>query len=150
VATSTLPFRRVLCGIDFSAPSTTALQYAFSLAKESNATLTLLHVIEYPPEGDALNTLPFDMAGYRAAVRLDATERMVTLITQDVRAWCEPETKLVYGKPYEQILATAADARTDLIVLGVHGRNAMDMMLFGSTTNQVIRRATCPVLTLTS
>jgi nucleotide-binding universal stress UspA family protein len=33
-------------------------------------------------------------------------------------------------------------------VMGVHGRNALDLMLFGSTTNQVVRRATCPVLTL--
>jgi nucleotide-binding universal stress UspA family protein len=32
--------------------------------------------------------------------------------------------------------------------MGVHGRNALDLMLFGSTTNQVVRRATCPVLTL--
>ncbi len=57
------------------------------------------------------------------------------------RSWCTDE-------PYEQILTTAADAHSDLIVLGVHGRNTLDILLFGSTTNQVIRRATCPVLTL--
>jgi nucleotide-binding universal stress UspA family protein len=32
--------------------------------------------------------------------------------------------------------------------MGVHGRNAVDMALFGSTTNQVVRRASCPVLTV--
>jgi nucleotide-binding universal stress UspA family protein len=42
----------------------------------------------------------------------------------------------------------AADDRSDLIVVGVHGRNAVDLTLFGSTTNQLVRRATCPVLTL--
>jgi nucleotide-binding universal stress UspA family protein len=149
VATSRLPFKRVLCGIDFSEPSLAALRFALSLAKESNSTLTLLHVLEFPPEGgEALETLPFDMASYRAAVRVDATNRLMELITDDVRTWCQPVTKLVHGKPYEQILATAAEAHSDLIVLGVHGRNALDIMLFGSTTNQVIRRATCPVLTL--
>jgi nucleotide-binding universal stress UspA family protein len=149
VATSTLPFKRVLCGIDFSEPSMTALRFALSLAKESNSTLTLLHVIEFPQEGQLLETLPFDMGRYRAAVQMDATRRLVELITDDVRTWCQPATKLVYGKPYEQILATASDMHTDLIVLGVHGRNALDVMVFGSTTNQVIRRSTCPVLTLT-
>ena len=69
------------------------------------------------------------------------------LITEDVRAWCTPATKVVHGRPYEQILEAAEEMSADLIVLGVHGRNALDLMLFGSTTNQVIRRATCPVLT---
>lgn len=52
------------------------------------------------------------------------------------------------GKPYVQILHVAAEEKTDLIVIGVHGRNPVDMALFGSTTNQIVRRATCPVLTL--
>ena len=45
-------------------------------------------------------------------------------------------------------VGVATEDATDLIVMGVHGRNALDVMLFGSTTNQVVRRATCPVLTL--
>ena len=149
VSTSTLPFRRVLCGVDFSAPSMAGLRFALSLAKESNSTLTLLHVLEFGPESDAFSTQPFDMATYRDAVRVDATRRLVDLVTEDVRTWCDPETRVLCGKPYEQILAAAAENRSDLIVLGVHGRNSLDLMVFGSTTNQVIRRATCPVLTLT-
>jgi nucleotide-binding universal stress UspA family protein len=47
-----------------------------------------------------------------------------------------------------QLLAVAAEEETDLIVIGVRGRNPVDLALFGSTTNQVVRRATCPVLTL--
>jgi nucleotide-binding universal stress UspA family protein len=57
-------------------------------------------------------------------------------------------TRLGNGKPYVQILAVAAEEETDLIVIGVRGRNPVDLALFGSTTNQVVRRATCPVLTL--
>jgi len=54
----------------------------------------------------------------------------------------------VDGKPYSEILNAAAHAGTDLIVMGAHGRNPVDLMLFGSTTNQVVRRATCPLLTV--
>jgi nucleotide-binding universal stress UspA family protein len=46
------------------------------------------------------------------------------------------------------VLAAAAETRADLIVMGVHGRNVADLALFGSTTNQVVRRASCPVLTV--
>jgi nucleotide-binding universal stress UspA family protein len=55
---------------------------------------------------------------------------------------------LRYGKPYRQILTVAEEEHADLIVMGVHGRNVLDVMLFGSTTNQVVRQASCPVLTL--
>jgi len=64
-----------------------------------------------------------------------------------VRTWCEPDTKIVMGKPYEALLRLASDDRSDLIVLGVHGR-ALDRMLFGSTAQAVVRQATCPVLTI--
>ncbi len=91
VATSRLPFKQVLCGIDFSEPSMIALRFAMSMAIESNSTLTLLHVLEFPPDGgDALETLPFDMASYRAAVRADATNRLMELITDEARQGCQP------------------------------------------------------------
>jgi nucleotide-binding universal stress UspA family protein len=42
----------------------------------------------------------------------------------------------------------ARDRQADLIVVGVHGRSALGMAVFGSTANQVIRHAACPVLTV--
>jgi nucleotide-binding universal stress UspA family protein len=59
-----------------------------------------------------------------------------------------PAIRLRRGKPYVQILEVAAEESADLIVIGVHGRKPIDLMLFGSTANQIVRRATCPVLTL--
>ena len=64
-------------------------------------------------------------------------------------------TQVSHGKPYVEVLRAAAEAGADLIVIGVRGRvigvrgrNPLDVGLFGSTANQVVRRATCPVLTL--
>jgi len=59
-----------------------------------------------------------------------------------------PNPMIRHGKPYAEILRLAAEETVDLIVMGVHGRNVIDLTLFGSTTNQVVRLATCPVLTL--
>jgi nucleotide-binding universal stress UspA family protein len=50
------------------------------------------------------------------------------------------------GKAYREVLRTAADVDADLIVMGVHGRGALDLIVFGSTTHHVIREARCPVL----
>lgn len=146
VTTSALPFKRVVCAVDFSDSSTNAVHFARTLAQESNSTLTLVHVLEWPPENEALAM--FDMTAYRDAVRKDAEDRLAALANDPEYGVKKPAVRLVTGKPYTQILAVAAEEKADILVLGVHGRNPLDLMLFGSTTNQVIRQATCPVLTL--
>jgi nucleotide-binding universal stress UspA family protein len=52
------------------------------------------------------------------------------------------------GTPHLAILRVAAEERSDLIVIGIHGRGATDLLFFGSTAQHVVRQATCPVLTL--
>ena len=147
-ATSKLPFKRLLCPVDFSEPSLAALQFAFSLAQESDAELTILHVLEWPLEDEPLATRPFTVPEYRHYREEEATKRLEELVPDEIRDWCRPMARLGHGKSYREILGIATEDGIDLIVMGVHGRNALDLMLFGSTTNQVVRRATCPVLTL--
>jgi nucleotide-binding universal stress UspA family protein len=145
--TGKIPYQRLLCPVDFSESSNAALKITFSLAKEADASVTLLHVFEWPPESEPL-VQRFDIEGYRHAVEGEAASRLRTFITDDVRVWSKPATKLAWGKPYRAILDTARAEGTDLIVMGVRGRNPVDLTVFGSTTNQVIRHASCPVLTL--
>jgi nucleotide-binding universal stress UspA family protein len=148
IATSVLPFKRLLCPVDFSESSLAALRFAFSLAKESDALLTILHVIEWPSgEADVVERV-FNLPEVRRQLEKDGNDRLASLIPADVRLWCQPATKVVFGRPHFTILKTATEERADLIVMGVHGRSAIDLTLFGSTTNQVVRRANCPVLTL--
>jgi nucleotide-binding universal stress UspA family protein len=145
--TGKVPYTRLLCPVDFSDSSLTAFRFAISLAKESDAHLTLLHVIDVPPD-DELLMERFDAPEFRRYVDEQVRRRLEALVTDDVREWCQPETKVSYGKPYRQILETAASEDADLIVIGVRGRNPVDLTLFGSTTNHVVRHASCPVLTL--
>ncbi len=147
VTAARLPYMRLLCPVDFSESSLAALRFAFSLAEEADADLTILHVFDWPPD-DELLVERFDANEFRQVVEQDARRRLDALVTEDVRDWCKPATKVGYGKPYRQILEVARAESTDLIVIGVRGRNALDLTLFGSTTNQVVRSASCPVLTI--
>ena len=145
--TAKLPYRRLLCPVDFSESLRAALDFAFSLAQEGDAELTILHVFEWPEDHEPLMTPPFS-AEYRRETEREAAVQLHKLVPDSIRDWCHPHTRLAHGKAYREILGIATEDSSDLIVMGVHGRNALDLMLFGSTTNQVVRRATCPVLTL--
>jgi len=50
------------------------------------------------------------------------------------------------GKPYEQIIQLAVEAQIDMAAMAVHGRGALDLAVFGSTTYRVLQLGPCPVL----
>ena len=142
-------FKRILCPMDFSDSSLKALEYALSLAKEADADLLLMHVIEGLADlkhwQQPLNP---SILEYLSLSERNALTRLREVVPKDAHAWCRPQEILATGKPYEEILRVARDEDVHLIVMGVYGRNPIDLMLFGSTTNQVVRASTCPVLTL--
>lgn len=141
-------FRHILCPIDFSGASLKALEYALSLAKEADARLTLLHALDMLPEEEPPDTLRFDIRGYRDYLRRVAGDRLLKLIPEGAREWCRPEVVIEPGKAYRGVLKMAEEREADLIVMGVVGRGAVDLLLFGSTAAHVVREATCPVLTI--
>ena len=143
----TEPFRSVLCAVDFSQDSARALEHAESLARHGAGRLTLLHVVEPMPVGyDPMVGPPFDIAGYEFRLEESGRAQLQKLAPDRLTAGCEVETVLARGKAYKEILRVAAERQADVIVLGVHGRNAFDRLVFGSTTEHIIRRARCPVL----
>jgi nucleotide-binding universal stress UspA family protein len=153
VATSRLPFEHILCALDFSDCSLAALEFAMTAALGTGAALTLAHVLDWPwtePPAPAFDELPPVEAAalieYRRRRERDALARLGALAPDELRDRCR--TRVSHGRAYVELLRLAAEEQADLIVLGVHGRHAVEMAVFGSTTNQVVRRATCPVLTL--
>jgi nucleotide-binding universal stress UspA family protein len=147
-------FKQILCPVDFSDCSIQALHYAMSLAQEADAHLTVLHVM-----GDELEVTPDaygaiimndleSLAEFRRRREDDARQRLKETVPATVSEYCSVETLVSSGKAGREIVRIATEQQTDLIVIGVQGRGAADLMFFGSTTNHVVREATCPVLTV--
>jgi nucleotide-binding universal stress UspA family protein len=149
-------FRQILCPVDFSDCSMRALTYATSLAREAHARLRVLHVMTYGLEAtpDMYDTVITDdrlsLADYRRRREEDARQRLQEAVPESAAAHASMDTMVSSGKPSREILRIASEQHSDLIVLGVQGRGAADLMFLGSTTNHVVRAATCPVLTLRS
>lgn len=144
-------FNRILCAVDFAQPSLAALAFSFTLAEECDSKLTLLHVIEMPPE---LQHPPvsenYDVEAVRAEAEAASRARLAALVPEHARDYCTIETAVLEGGASRQILRMGEALGVDLIVLGVHGRNAFDLAFFGSNSKDVIRQSHCPVLVVPS
>jgi nucleotide-binding universal stress UspA family protein len=154
-STAVLPFKRVLCAVDFSEASLAGFQLGSSIARQARAELTLVVVLEWPwkePPAPSLDEMPSDQAAalaeYRRYLESGAIKRLESIVPEAVRTDCSLQIVIRHGKPYVEILGVADEQRVNLIVIGVRGRNPIDLALLGSTANHVVRSATCPVLTL--
>jgi nucleotide-binding universal stress UspA family protein len=144
-------FTRILCAVDFAAPSSAALDYGLSLAATSGADLIALHVVEILPEAhEPFIDVSRQFGASRREYEARCLDRLHQMLSKAAPAAGRIETLVAAGKPYQEIVRLAHARGCDLIAVGVHGRNAIDRMLFGSTAQHVVRQASCPVLTVRS
>jgi universal stress protein A len=139
-----LEMATILYPTDFSANAEAALALASALAKEGHGRLVVLHV-ERPPlatlggiAGVPPLALEYDRQG--------AWEELQRILPS--QSGFTVEHCLEYGEPASTILKTAEEVGADLIVMGTHGRTGLRRLLMGSVAEQVVRKASCPVLTV--
>jgi nucleotide-binding universal stress UspA family protein len=135
-------YKKILFATDFSPASDAALKYATSLARDSGATLVILHVEELPtPYAGGEMLLP------QPEYPNPEIRRMLEAVVPPDKN-IKYEHHLVLGTPAEDIVRVAKEQNVDLIVIGTHGRTGLKRVLMGSVAEAVMRRANCPVLTL--
>jgi nucleotide-binding universal stress UspA family protein len=144
----TLRFERVMVGCDFSPDADLAFQHGLSMAQEFQAELHLVHVIETPLYTETLRPVFAHRPASTSVIREFLQSKLEELIPEEARHWCRPVIRLEEGQPYSRLLAYADANAIDLIVLGTRGHGLIGTMLVGSTTDRVIRRAGCPVLSV--
>ena len=139
--------RRILVPTDFSDSARQALDWGVSLGREFKAEILLLHVVENLTVGYASDLFPVPMAEVYEEISGYARSELGKL-AEGVRARGVTVTeRLAQGTPSAEIIRIAKEEPVDLIVLGSHGKGLLDHALFGSTTERVVRKAPCPVLT---
>jgi len=136
-------FQTILHPTDFSDASHNALQVAGQLACVCGARLTIVHVstthaIMYSEGALPLEPMKLERDEKRRLDELAIPDPTITVTRS-----------LVEGDPATEILRVAEEIQADLIVMGAHGHRKAEDLLVGSVADQVIRKAACPVLTVT-
>jgi nucleotide-binding universal stress UspA family protein len=141
-------WKKILCPIDFSDASRAALEAAADLAKRFGASLALFHA--YPVPG-----YTFPDGSFVASSKM--LEELSSQAQRHMEEWkglaqqlgvSRVEVATAIGEPAHEILAFAKDQHADLLVIGTHGRTGLQHALMGSVAERVVRRASCPVLTV--
>ena len=134
------PIRTIVHPTDSSRHSNHAFRLACSLARDLDARVVVMHVVESP-----------------AVPSVD--EEYIVRPDEDPFDWCEKlleseyatisvEYRIEQGFAAEEILRVARETPCDLIVLGTHGRTGFARLVMGSVAEAVLRNAPCPVVTV--
>lgn len=140
--------KNILVATDFSEPSGVALAYGRDLARNYNARLHVLHVVEdllmrYAPEIGTFST------DFQKDLDAAAGRQLAALITDDDRKLLHAVGVVERGlNPADRIVRYAKEHSIDLIVTGTHGRGAVKHFFMGSVAERVVRTAPCPALTV--
>ncbi len=143
-----LTIKKILVPIDFSDYSKSALRYSVNFAKSFNASITLIYVVEpiiYPPDF-SMGQIAIPTVNTEWDER--AKEELDKLAKTEIPAELKVKTLIKTGKPFIEIIETAKEEDSDLIIIATHGHTGVEHILFGSTAEKVVRKAPCPVLTL--
>lgn len=143
--TKTQPIRKILVPVDFSSYSESTTDYASMIAERFEATLILMHVIESLPYS-VTDTLK--LIEHRRALETLAGSLLDNLRDALRARKLAVKTELVWGNPSREILAKARREKTDLIVMGTHGRTGLPHIVLGSVAEKIVRLAEIPVLTV--
>lgn len=162
--------KKVLVGCDFSHDSKLAFNYGLGMVRKFKADLYLAHVIK-PTEyvelraSDYIDVKPADYVNWRSLdyfkmqekitenthkrihdLRDQLQRQLYFMVPQECRNWCTPQTTLLDGEPYKELIDYARNQDMDMIVLGIRGHSLWEKLTVGSTTDRVIRQSPCPVL----
>jgi nucleotide-binding universal stress UspA family protein len=139
--------KKILVPTDFSECSDAAVKYGRAMAETFGATLHLLHIVQDPyTQPWAAEAFPAPLGDMLAQWREQARVRLQGLLPEGERA--NVMVAVEVGSPFQEIVRYAEDQGIDLIVIGTHGRGPIGHMLLGSVAEKVVRKATCPVLTV--
>jgi len=140
--------KKILVGCDFSPDSGRAFDHGLSLAQEFQAELHLAHVIEPPVQPNLLIEETFVSGEIHEDYNKQLIQKLKDMVPGEAANWCTPQTSIMEGQPYDELVKYADTRDIDMIVLGVRGHGLVKTLFLGSTTDRVIRDSPCPVLSV--
>ena len=146
-----IALKNILVPTDFGEPSRQALEYGRHFARQFGARLHVLHTVENVMIPGGAEVPVAAVQQVEQGLETVANRQMQETITADDRDALQAVTVVRAARAAAiDIVDYAREQQIDLIVIGTHGRGALQHLLMGSVAERVVRSAPCPVLTVHS
>jgi nucleotide-binding universal stress UspA family protein len=150
VPRNSAPFlRTVLVGTDFSVCAARAFSFGVSLAASQGAKVHIVHVLVEPVQAfDVAGALPYLDVSTQKEWEEATKKRLQAAVDSAEKRGVKATSEFLWGRPSDALVEAAVRAKASLVVLGTHGRSALEKLLIGSTAERVLRLCPVPVLTV--
>ena len=139
--------KKILCAIDLSEQSESVAEYAVMLARLADASIVAVYAAPTLTQYTGFHVPPNTIDNFVGEIVSGAEKSMSEFVAQHF-AGVDARGIVVVGYAAEDILAVAEKEQVDLIVMGTRGRKGIDLILFGSVAEKVVKNAACPVVTI--
>ena len=143
-----LSFERILVPTDFSEHSLMALDYAVALAEKFDASLKIVYVDQPSLKVSDMAWIGVDQRSMDEDHRTTARRALEKIVLDRIPLEMPADAQLLAGDPVDEIIRFANESDVDLIMVATHGRSGVSHVLMGSTAEAIVRKASCPVLTV--
>jgi len=141
-----ITMKTILVPIDLSSATASVTSTAVELARNQQGKLVLLHVVQPPVITSDYGIAIENLEELVAVSERAAEKQLAALKDQYQTGGLQIETVQVVGAPAPLILAEAKTRSADYIVMGSHGHTPLYDLLVGTTTHEVLKRSSCPVV----
>ncbi|TVM15398.1 universal stress protein [Oceanidesulfovibrio indonesiensis] len=139
--------KKILCAVDFSEFSPVVAETAKTMAQAFDAEIIVLYAAPSLSQYVGFHVPPTSIENFVGEIVTGAEKSMDNFLAEHFEG-SKAAGKVATGYAAEEIIKVAKDEKADLIVMGTHGRTGIDLILFGSVAEKVVKSSPIPVLTV--
>ena len=140
--------KKLLVPVDFSDNSQKVFMAAVNVAEKFGAEIVCIFVVQSFEDYSGFFVPHMPVVQFQEEMQVSAQKKMSDFLEDNLPDGLAGSSKVVVGDVGEEIVAFAAQEKIDMIVMGTHGYKGLERVLFGSVAEQVVKTASCPVLTV--
>ena len=140
-------FKKIICALDLSDQSKQVAEYAAMVAKMSGASIIAVYAAPTLTQYTGFHVPPNTIDNFVGEIVSGAEQSMSDFVAENFQG-VDARGMVVVGYAAEEILKLSEVEQADPIVMGTRGRKGLDLILFGSVAEKVVKSAKCPVLTI--
>jgi nucleotide-binding universal stress UspA family protein len=140
--------KKILVPVDFSDNAQKLLRAAANVATKFGAELVCIFVVQSFEDYSGFFVPHMPVIQFQEEMQASATSKMEAFLADNLPPGLANSSKILVGDVGEEIVNFAAQEKIDMIVMGTHGYKGLERVLFGSVATQVVKTASCPVLTI--